>query len=1128
MNKTELKKILESEYKSDKWIDVLRYVFGIEDIYTKPQQISDIDPEGNKPTVFLLGHFGVEDYLVGIYQVDVTGLKSVRRSKVGLLNLLDPEKKNIDAALIVFIENEIWRFSYVSDLTVRIPGTSTKTRVTTDPRRYTYLLGKGEKAKTATDKLLQIASFRHDGTLSLKVIKDAFSVEKLSDDFFLEYKYKHYADLVEIITGERVVKREKKDDWIKTADPSPYFLRTFKPGRDDEAAKIEARNFVKRFLGRIVFLYFVQKKGWLGASSLDYQDGDPNFMFNLFRQAGDIKTFYDDWLEKLFFDTLNKNTDERKDENFQLPNGEIKKIPFLNGGLFEEKTEYKQKNLLLEPEIFHHAVSSETPYQRGIFDFLNAYNFTIYEDSPEEHTMAVDPEMLGHIFENLLEDNKDKGAFYTPKEIVHYMCQKSLIEYLCTQCHAEDNEELRDGLEQFIKNQHLGGIAEYEEPILKALRDVKICDPAIGSGAFPMGILLEIFHAVETLGFANKDTTIRIWELDGEWSPAKVKLGIIENSIYGVDIEPGAVDIARLRFWLSLVVDELKPQPLPNLDYKIVVGNSLLCKLEDIIIDIDWSIEEGTQTDVFGNENLFKRIELLRTISDKQKEYFQSPGVNKKKLGLEIRNLKIDIIINQLELMINTKGLRSKPNENGRKNIVQLTERYIHTQNWINSISRLNKIKRQDELPLNFFDWKLDFPEILNPMFKQNGHLPSSTGFDIIIGNPPYVDSENMINKDPEFRESLKNKYLTAKGNWDLFVPFVEQGVSLISENGIFCYIIPNKILSASYTTELRHHLAHFNILEIRDYSALNIFKTANVYPITLMLEKSSQKSDVIMTSMKSKEIVQASNQINPSIFFRDIFWDKFFFSDDYVKLLIKVSSGFELGSIENFNISGAATVNEAYLIKEKIFEDIGQRGVKKLVNTGTIDKWTSLWGIKKTQYIKNAYEFPVISNSDIDKINATRLYQSNSPKLIIAGMSNEIEAFLDVSGDYIAGKSTTIILDTLDNLKVFAAILNSDVASFYVKFNYHSLKMSGGYLNINSDIIRSIPIPILSSQTRMTVIEIVDNLLLAKQKEETIYLLEQQINAIVYKSYGFSYDEIKLINSQFSLTKKEYFEIEI
>lgn len=270
----------------------------------------------------------------------------------------------------------------------------------------------------------------------------------------------------------------------------------------------------------------------------------------LFKSSGANDIFYPNWLTKLFFETLNS---ERIDDNFVMPDGRSVKIPYLNGGLFD-KEEHDEHLLTFKSKLFHNPDNDDDSKYRGFLDFLNSFNFTIYEDSPDDQTVAVDPEMLGHIFENLLEDNKDKGAYYTPKEIVHYMCQESLIEYLTTHLSNEytiyktlgDNqieifgnetrtgqlkiiEQLgdkalnRDDVEHIIKHKDISKLTQQQLLRLGELLDaIKICDPAIGSGAFPMGLLQEIFSVKELIAY----------ETGKEWKPAETKLNIIQNSIY--------------------------------------------------------------------------------------------------------------------------------------------------------------------------------------------------------------------------------------------------------------------------------------------------------------------------------------------------------------------------------------------------------------------------------------------------------------------------------------------------------------------------------------------------------------------------------------------------------------------
>lgn len=316
-----------------------------------------------------------------------------------------------------------------------------------------------------------------------------------------------------------------------------------------------------------------------------------------------------------------------------------------------------------------------------------------------------------------------------------------------------------------------------------------------------MGLLLEIFTAKQTIHtFTHGDLT--------SFDPAKVKLNIIQNSIYGVDIERGAVDIARLRFWLSLVVDEPEPQALPNLDYKIVVGNSLISKLGDEVIEIDWNIKPNNHG-LFGAEEAKSIKVILEQITKLQKDFF-SPNSRKKDHTTKIRDLKIDLLIEQLHLMINSKGLATKPVGTGR-NIVAQTNLYLQTLGWKDEVVKLQALKAQPSKPLEFFDWKLNFAEVMNK------EVAEKVGFDIVIGNPPYIDSETMVNNgDEELREWITKNYEYCKGNWDIYIAFFNLSYLLLNSSGNLTFITPDKWISKPFGYELRKGLLK-NMLAISE-----------------------------------------------------------------------------------------------------------------------------------------------------------------------------------------------------------------------------------------------------------------------------------------------------------------------
>jgi len=917
----------------------------------------------------------------------------------------------------------------------------------TNWKRFTYFVDSvSQTNRTFKDR---IGECNFD---SLENIQNAFSVEPISKAFFDGYKAQY----------------EKFCAFMQTDKKIQYNFREFLTDGTNKAV----RDYVKKMLGRIVFLHFLQKKGWMGvpSDSIDWTGGDQNFIENLFKNSNKEQqaNFLDKVLEPMFFYSLNTPSDnDLYNTNTNLG---VVKIPYLNGGLFEPDS-------LDEPESIFPA-----SYFKELFKFFNEYNFTIDENDPNDAEVGVDPEMLGHIFENLLEDNKDKGAFYTPKEIVHYMCHESLIEYLCTSLGIEKDDE-KYLIQVMVKYQVIDEkLHSRISEIITALDKVKICDPAIGSGAFPMGLLHEIFTLKQALWFLEHN--------DLETFPAsEVKLNIIQNSIYGVDIDKGAVDIARLRFWLSLVVDEDEPKPLPNLDYKIMQGNSLV--------------------ESFEGHDLSKIIKPIKISSNPIQKNLLGEYVNPQlTMGFDSEQTKanLNILLQEYFKTNNSEIKRSKKTQINEQVSEHIKNCAGHTPE---IIEKVNSIDFNDK---PFFLWHLYFADVF-----ANG------GFDIVIGNPPYVDSENMTLKNPELRELLKESFKTTKGNWDLFIPFVEFGFLICKLNGVFSYIIPNKLLSASYSIELRRFLSFQNIIEIRDYSRINVFETASVYPITLVVKKTNLKSDVSMTTMQSTDLIKVSYKIQSNIFYNDIFWDKYFLEDKFVKILIKLSLLSNFKMIPTMKMCGAATVNEAYEIKEKLVDSNSLQNAKKLINTGTIDRWTSLWGIKNTQYIKSAYKYPTISDRNIKLINETRLKQSNSSKVIIAGMSKEIEAFLDVNGGYMAGKSTTIIMDEIEKLKIYCTILNSKVSSFFVQSNYHSLKMAGGYLNINNEIIGNIPFPEIKEANKHKLISFVDRITESIDEGYDTILVESDMNNFVFRLFNLSFNEIIVIDPSNKISKSDY-----
>jgi type I restriction-modification system DNA methylase subunit len=1134
-----VKQTLERDFDLPQYTDFVKNLFN--EIRIQPQEIKvpDSFKEFIKKITFLSDFSDTQRKTIDIYAVELASGTKVERARSFQRNLISKLLKDNtkDAGLVAFYskDNPDWRLSFIK-LDYKLTDKGVKVEVGTPPKRYSFLVGEAEPSHTAQKQLLPILEDHKNNPLLLD-LEEAFSVERVTKEFYERYR-KLFEDL------SKDLKKNRAFQIIA--------------GKEN----IDIDNFAKKLLGQIVFLYFLQKKGWLGVpQDKSWGRGDKFFLRTLFDKAkSQKKDFYNEYLEILFYDTLNNPRRDEVDPAYSRYFG--CKIPFLNGGLFEPDYDWKNTFVSLGNDIFEEIINT--------FDL---YNFTVKEDEPLEKEVAVDPEMLGKVFENLLSENmrKGQGTYYTPREIVHYMCQESLINHLNTETKLDaerirklvafKDEDLVNGNGSHKKA--LGFSDDEAQSLDRTLANIKVCDPACGSGAFLVGMLNEIVSAR------------RILEPRSEY---KLKKETIQECIYGVDIDPGAVDIAKLRLWLSLVVDfELRDiEPLPNLDYKIMCGNSLL---EELIVG-DESIKLFDERllnlkELKSNPSQDARqVELKKQLQEKQKELRDLYDANKlsvakkkeldtqimvinKKLNPKVKKAKSEIYhpvffaeqadeyfkqLRDLHKQFFTEYDPVKKKER-RKQIEEIELEFIRSSvkekvdELDSKIKNLNMqdpgdrkkqavlIKKKFEystIPKQirdskirpYFLWKLNFFEV----FQEKG------GFDVVIANPPYVDSETMTKANDNLRNNYVGLFKSAKGNWDLFVIFIEKGLQLLRELGIITYIVPNKLIAAKYSEDLRNILVTKNIKELRDYSRVGVFKDVNVYPIVFSIQNNKQKHDVAVTVMKSINEISDSKKIPSAIFYQDIYWDRYFTSKEVLEIIIKISKFLPLDSYL-VDISAAATVNEAYKIKEKVKDRsvAGNKFTKKLINTGTIDKYLSLWGKQKTQYINGSYLMPIISDDDLRSISANRYNQAKSGKIIVAGMAKELECFYD-EGQYLAGKSTTIILENGNNkigLKVILSILNSKLISFWFTSYFKSLAMAGGYLSVSHALIRKIPIPQISNGQEKQLIDIVgkildttegENYLKDKEKQAEVKICEHQIDQMVYKLYGLTPDEVKIV----------------
>ena len=717
-----------------------------------------------------------------IFDITVADRVRMAQNRVGVQQLVRRIMDTYSGAfLLIHYEGRPdweWRFTFCHKAHDATTGT--------DARRFTFLLGPGQACRTAAENFRSLIDRRAadpEVQLDIDDLRRAFSVEALSREFFARYKA-HYARFVDFMVSDAPMRQD--------------FTGTSRPASTPEARNREEkpiRDYVKKLLGRIVFLHFVQKKRWLGVPlGAPWGEGPDNFLLHLFSAAPPAlqADFLDGVLEPLFDRGLDTDRSAEGDAYDTLvPAVGTVRIPWLSGGLFE-RDRLDRLPSRFPPELF-----------RDLFEMLAEYNFTVDENDPDDAEVGVDPEMLGRIFENLLENNNDTGAFYTPKEVVRYMCRESLLAHLVATLPGVDAHTLRALVESHNVEQLPAPLAE---KIDRTLADVKICDPAIGSGAFPMGLLRLLFACRTAL------TPL----LEARRTAADLKRHIIRHNIYGVDIERGAVDIARLRFWLALVVDAPTPLPLPHLDYKIMQGDSLLERIADV--DLSHIAEAGAvappvQQDLFGAVDLdaarvgFATAEACATFRRNLERAFDT-GDHEERLRLRTslhRRVASAVLwslaprLEQARRTLADLDAASAP----------LTPRQRKEQ------ARLQAFVEQVEAPVAYINAHKALPPtecfLWHTWFRDVFERPSKEGFDIVIGNPPYGAKIDSSKKD-----ILKSLYMSAqtikgkqKGSLDSYVLFLELGFNLLNKNGEAIFIVPLSITASDAVSALHHVLTN-------------------------------------------------------------------------------------------------------------------------------------------------------------------------------------------------------------------------------------------------------------------------------------------------------------------------------
>lgn len=1068
------------------------------------------DPENDKVDVLI------------IYLQKETLLEHARTSQRNFVARYLKDRGEKEAALVAFVSpnNEDWRFSLVKmDYTLEeTPGGKTKVKTELTPaRRWSFLVGKNESSHTAQSQLVDIlADDQNDPTLP--TFENAFNIEVATREFFKRYRelfHKVKEELDNLVVKDKTISREFDDKGIYTV------------------------NFAKKLLGQVVFLYFLQKKGWFGVGrDEEWGTGPKDFLRRLFeKKISPYDNFFNDVLEPLFYEAL---AVERTDNFYSRFNC---KIPFLNGGLFDPINNYDwvHTDILLANRLFSNTErTKEGDIGTGILDVFDRYNFTVKEDEPLDKEVAVDPEMLGKVFENLLEvkDRKSKGTYYTPREIVHYMCQESLINYLDNAINTgevplvatpppqgklfgkPDPEQValkaqgyrsivpRENIEALIRRGELaiehdtrveayGKETErysYKLPqsirwnaklIDEKLAGIRVCDPAIGSGAFPVGLMTEIVRARNTL-------TTYLPDKEGRTS-YHFKRHAIQSCLYGVDIDPGAVEIAKLRLWLSLVVDEediKQIQPLPNLDYKIVCGNSLL----------------GVEKNLF-NVELFNELESLKPL------YFNETNVKKK--------------------------------QEYKKQIDQL----------------IRQITNDNET----FDFEVYFSEVFH----------EKSGFDVVIANPPYVRQEEIKDQKPALQ---KQNYEVYNSTSDLYTYFYERSYQILSPYGHLCFISSNKWMRAKYGEKLRKFFKGKTVLkQIIDFNGYKVFE-ATVDTNILLFQKSKPTDNAVdifniqCDFTKDSDISDYFQSHNLILKQSALDTKCFTFGDETV---ISLKSKIEkIGTpLKDWGVRicfGIKTgFNEAFIIDNETKERLCKEDPKSIEVLKPILRgrdirrynyeWAGLWLIK----IESGW-----TGRHRGKEDPERFFDRTYPAIYryLKDIGDKVERgeiktkgkglfHRDDQGDYWwelrdcdyygeFDKEKLIYRDVADRLsfayeqgklycnntvyfintgsKFLLALLNSSLLNFY--YTQISSQLGDAASRAFTIFIEQVPIPkVLETQQQLYIILVEQILTITKDedylsnptKQAKVKELERQIDQMVYELYGLTPEEIAVVEGK-------------
>ena len=1095
--------------------DVLSPVFGdYEQGYDVLTNEPEVREKAKNANITEIRHAATFDFFgseLKVFDITVGDNKKLENNKVGIQAIVRQYINQFEGALIIFhhqkVENQEWRFSYVEKRVNAKDSTSAK--------RYTYILGKHLPARTISDRFTYLED--HKDILTLKDLTDAFSVEVLTKQFYDELFnwYEWACENVTFPIGDTTKDKNGKYNVKQTKEKNELNLI--------------------RLITRLMFVWFIKQKDLIPLWVFD--ESELNKVLTEFKpESKKDGNYYNAVLQNLFFATLNKKIEERafaddksisKNKQFGVKNfyrdnkektffkesnsqiiERFKTVPFLNGGLFEcldklVDDKDNKKNI----EVFTDGFSREPNWMafipnnlfwqkedgehEGVIHLLSRYNFTVEENSPSDVQVALDPELLGKVFENLLGTynpetsetaRKDSGSFYTPREIVSFMVDESIKDYLSKTVKNLTSENIQILFNDNVECYNSDNKAE----IVNALKSMKILDPACGSGAFPMGALQRIVHLIQKCNGVTSDKN----------SLYSLKLDLIEKCLYGVDIQPIAVQICKLRFFISLICEQDKTDsisdnygfnPLPNLETKFVAANSLI------------GMERKSQNDLFSDPD--GKIEKKKLeIQEKRHEHFKAP----------------------------TAEAKAKCREDDRKLRAELAN--LLEQN------KMFAPKDAEQLA----EWNPYDQNAVSPFFDAEWMFNTAEGFDIVIGNPPYIQLQKDSGKLANLYEAQNYKSFAKTG--DIYCLFYEKGCNLLNSTGRLCFITSNKWMRAGYGEKLRDYFAkNVNPKLLVDFAGVKVFESATVDTNILLFEKGKNEGKTLSCTTIA---LTKDGLSNLSDFVKQNSCDCSFTTKESWVILspieqsikkkiesagvplkdwdISINYGIKTGFNDAFIISGekreeilnnCKTKEERKKTDDLIRPILRGRDIKRyeynfadlyLINThnGVKDKNIPRIDIKDYPAIKNhldEYWDKISTRADkgdtpYNLRNCAYMDEFNKPKIVWGNLNLSATYTLAPAGMMINAPATMIVPASESLL----CILNSKIADYYIR--NLGVTRNGGYFEYKPMFIEQLPVP-----------QNIDEKLFEEFSNKELNN-EEEIDRKVYELYGLTDEEIQFL----------------